>query len=349
MSRCILGYLYTALRSLLLRTPAEAVHTATVASLGLYGRLLPVRPPPRVSPVTLWGLEFANPIGLAAGLDKNASAIDGLARLGFGFLELGTVTPRPQPGNPRPRLFRLRHQRALINRLGFNNNGVESLVLNLLARRSNIPIGVNIGCNRDTPPDQVVQDYCLCLRALWPLADYITINISSPNTPGLRDWQHPEKLAQLLSALHRERDELVERSGIWHPLLVKLSPDLEEQQLEQAADRLGSMSVDGVVATNTTNTRPEALKQSEPGGLSGAPLRERSNVVLRLLRERLPNHIPIVGVGGVDSPEAAQEKLDAGASLVQLYTGLIYVGPALIMQILSKLSPADTGSVEKSA
>lgn len=291
--------------------------------------------------VNLMGLHFPNRVGLAAGFDKNAHDIDSLGRLGFGFIEVGTVTPRPQAGNPRPNLFRLAADDALINRLGFNNEGAAAAVRRLEVRRYAGICGVNIGKNFDTPLENSVDDYASCLRTVYGVADYVTINVSSPNTPGLRGLQDPGALRPLLLELANLREQLQSVHAKRVPLLVKLSPDLSDAQLLSVAAQLRELPVDGIVATNTTITRPTSLISAaavETGGLSGRPLHSRSVAVLRALRGAMGPDFPIIGVGGIDSPERGMSTRDAGADLLQLYTGLIYRGPALIRELLDRCS-----------
>jgi len=285
-------------------------------------------------PVKALGLQFPNPMGLAAGLDKNGAHIDALFALGFGFVEVGTVTPRPQPGNPKPRMFRLPEHNAIINRLGFNNEGVDALVRNVeRARRKNGLLGINIGKNKDTSNERAASDYLYCLERVYALADYITVNISSPNTAGLRELQEEQALRQLIGTLREAQEELGAQHGKRVPMLVKVAPDLSEDDIDAVARVLGDLSVDGVIATNTTVSRISVQGHRhahETGGLSGAPLMGQSTTVLRRLRARLPHNIPLVGVGGILSGADAVAKMSAGASLVQCYTGLIYRGPELI-------------------
>jgi dihydroorotate dehydrogenase len=277
---------------------------------------------------------FPNPVGLAAGLDKNGAHVDALLALGFGFVEVGTVTQKPQPGNPKPRMFRLPQHRAIINRLGFNNDGVDALVRNVeRARRKDGLLGINIGRNKDTPNESAQDDYLYCLERVYPLADYITVNISSPNTAGLRELQEEQALRRLVGTLREAQERLGARHGKRVPMLVKVAPDLSDDDIDAAARVLGDLGVDGVVATNTTVSRIAVLEHPlarETGGLSGAPLMDKSTAVLRMLRTRLPEAIPLVGVGGILSGADAAKKMAAGASLVQCYTGLIYRGPALV-------------------
>jgi dihydroorotate dehydrogenase len=287
--------------------------------------------------VELLGLRFPNRVGLAAGFDKNAYDVDSLGRLGFGFIEVGTVTPRPQAGNPRPNLFRLVPDEALVNRLGFNNEGAAAAAQRLESRRYAGICGVNIGKNFDTPVENAAQDYTSCLRTVYGVADYVTINVSSPNTPGLRGLQDPNALRPLLLELANLREQLQPIHSKRVPLLVKLSPDLTDEQVLNIGRELREMPVDGLIATNTTISRPKGLESAaatETGGLSGRPLHSRSVAVLRLLRSAMGPDFPIIGVGGILSPENAAATRGAGADLLQLYTGLIYHGPALIREVL---------------
>jgi dihydroorotate dehydrogenase len=291
---------------------------------------------PPGSGIELLGLRFANPVGLAAGFDKSGLYVDRVARLGFGFIEVGTVTPRPQPGNPPPNLFRLVEDEALINRMGFNNDGVEATVRRLEKRKYRGVCGVNIGKNFDTPLEQASSDYLKCLRAVYATADYVTVNISSPNTPGLRNLQSAEALDRLLLELVNAREQLSGVHGKRVPLLVKLAPDLDDANLDSICNVLKSSGIDGVVATNTTVTRPASLRSRharETGGLSGLPLRPLSLRVVRELRARLGAAFPVIGVGGISSAESGRAMFDAGANLIQVYSGLIYEGPRLITDL----------------
>ncbi len=285
-------------------------------------------------PTKLLGLEFPNPVGLAAGLDKNGEHIDALFALGFGFVEVGTITPRPQEGNPKPRLFRLPRYGAIINRMGFNNAGVDVLVKNVeRSRNRRGPLGINIGKNKDTPNEDALSDYLICLEKVYPLADYITVNISSPNTAGLRELQEEQALRHLVAGLREAQERLAGAHGRRVPMLVKVAPDLNESDINAAARVLGELEVDGVIATNTTINRDGVEghpRAAQAGGLSGAPLLAQSTFVLRRLRARLPERIPLIGVGGIQSGADAVAKMAAGASLVQCYSGLIYRGPALV-------------------
>lgn len=286
------------------------------------------------------GLEFANPVGCAAGLDKNGEHIDALFALGFGFVEIGTTTPRPQDGNPKPRMFRLPGQQAVINRLGFNNAGVDVLVRNVEKSRRKGILGINIGKNRGTPNDKAADDYLYCLERAYPVADYITVNISSPNTAGLRELQEEQALRDLLGRLQDRKEALAAQHRKRVPILVKIAPDLSESDIDACSRVLGEMQVDGVIATNTTIDRNGVAankRANETGGLSGKPLYGRSTAVLRRLRSRLPDNIPLIGVGGILSGADAAGKIAAGASLVQFYTGMIYRGPELISECVDAI------------
>lgn len=329
--------MYGLARPFLFGLDAERAHGAALASLEAAYRaglspLLARRPRP--FPTRAFGMTFRNPVGLAAGLDKNGEHVDALLALGFGFVEVGTVTPEPQAGNPKPRMFRLPRHRAVINRLGFNNDGIETLLANVgRARRRDGLLGINIGRNKDTPNDLASSDYLFCLERVYPVADYVTVNISSPNTAGLRELQEEQALRQLIGALRESQEELGAQHGKRVPMLVKIAPDLSDDDIDAAARVLGDMRVDGVIATNTTVSRiavQEDPLARESGGLSGEPLMNKSTAVLRMLRTRLPDSIPLVGVGGIMSGADAAKKTAAGASLVQLYTGLVYRGPALV-------------------
>ena len=329
--------MYGFARPLLFGLDAERAHGIGLASLEAAYRtgtspLLARRPRPL--PTRVFGMTFRNPVGLAAGLDKNGAHIDALLALGFGFVEVGTVTPEAQAGNQKPRMFRLPRHRAIINRLGFNNDGVDALVRNVgRARRRDGLLGINIGKNRDTPNELAASDYLFCLERVYPMADYVTVNISSPNTAGLRELQEEQALRKLIGALREEQERLASKHGKYVPMLVKVAPDLSDDDIDAAARVLGDMRVDGVIATNTTVSRiavQEDPLARETGGLSGEPLMNKSTAVLRMLRTRLPESIPLVGVGGIFSGADAAKKMAAGASLVQCYTGLVYRGPGLI-------------------
>jgi dihydroorotate dehydrogenase len=288
-------------------------------------------------PVQAMGLEFPNPVGLAAGLDKDAAHIDTLARLGFGFIEVGTVTPRPQPGNPRPRLFRIPEREALINRFGFNNVGLDAFLENLARTQWRGILGVNIGRNADTPPERSAEDYELCLQQVYPAASYVTINVSSPNTAGLRSLQEKDSLDNLLARLTATRQKLAERHRKRVPLVLKISPDLESEEISAIAESVRRHRLEGVIATNTSLSRDrvQGLRYAnEAGGLSGAPIRHRATRVLKKLKALLPD-VTLIGAGGILSHADAVEKRAAGAQLVQLYTGLIYRGPGLVAECVS--------------
>jgi dihydroorotate dehydrogenase len=332
--------IYRLARPLLFCLDAESAHHLTLSALKTARRLdlgnILTAAIYGTRPRTVMGLEFPNAVGLAAGLDKNGAYIDALAGLGFGFIEVGTVTPRPQPGNPRPRLFRLPGAQAIINRFGFNNDGVEKLIQNLQQTKFTGILGINIGKNFDTPIENAVDDYLFCLRKVYAHASYITVNISSPNTRNLRQLQDKPALQKLLSALKSEQKKLSDTYGKYTPIALKISPDLVADQIAEISELLLSHQVDGVIATNTTLSRAgvEGLPHAEEdGGLSGAPVREISTFVIRQLSKHLGNAIPIIGVGGVLSGEDALEKINAGASLIQLYSGLIYRGPGLVKEV----------------
>jgi dihydroorotate dehydrogenase len=295
----------------------------------------------RSLPVTVMGLQFPNPVGMAAGMDKNGDYIEALGSLGFGFIEVGTVTPRPQPGNPKPRIFRLQEANAMINRLGFNNKGVDHLVRQAKKHRFKGILGINIGKNFDTPNDKAADDYLICLEKVYPYADYITINISSPNTRGLRDLQGTEQLNSLLAVLNKRRLELADESQRRVPLVVKVAPDLEYEQIPGMAEVVIQNEFDGLIATNTTISR-DAVKgmkhAQEQGGLSGAPVKEMANHVLAEFRAHLPAKIALIGTGGITEGEDAAEKLKLGADLVQFYTGFVYKGPDLVGDCLEAIA-----------
>ena len=335
---------YRAVRPLLFALDPETAHDLSLASFDTLHRLGLARfagcsAPPL--PVRAMGLEFPNPVGLAAGLDKNGEHIDALASLGFGYLEIGCVTPRPQPGNPRPRLFRLPEAEAIINRMGFNNAGADRVVENIRRSRYRGILGINIGKNFDTPIERAAEDYVACLRKVYPVASFVTANISSPNTKDLRSLQGGGELDALLEAIMRERDALARTHGRSVPLAVKIAPDLDDAAIEALAGRLLAHRVDAVIATNTTVSRQgvEHLPHGrEQGGLSGAPLKSRSTTVIAALERVLKGRLPIVGVGGIASIADAREKLDAGATLVQLYTALLYRGPEVVGRIVRGLA-----------
>ncbi len=291
-------------------------------------------------PVTVAGMTFDNPVGLAAGLDKNGDCIDAFASMGFGFVEIGTVTPRPQPGNPKPRLFRIPEKHAIINRMGFNNKGVDHLVEQVKKAQFKGPIGINIGKNKDTEEANALDDYLICLNKVYPYASYVTINISSPNTPGLRNLQYGEALDKLLVGLKAAQETLTQTHGKYVPLFIKIAPDLSDVEIDSIAASLINSKMDGVIATNTTLSRDAVAglqHAEEMGGLSGSVMTDMSLEVTRKLNIALDRAIPIIGVGGIDSPEAAQARLNAGASLVQVYSAFIYQGPSLVKRIVNAL------------
>ncbi len=336
--------LYPLFKPLLFALDPETAHEATFAALDASARagiaqLTAARP---VSdPVDVMGIRFPNRVGLAAGLDKNAAHLTGLATLGFGFLEAGTVTPRPQPGNPKPRMFRLPEAGAIINRLGFNNGGVDAFVANVRATEYRGVLGINIGRNKDTPNERAADDYVACLDAVYPHAHYVTVNISSPNTAGLRELQAGSALDDLLATLKARQAALADRHGRYVPLVVKIAPDLDDDAIVAIAHTLVARRIDGAIATNTTLARNAvaALRHGqEAGGLSGQPLLAASTAVLRKLVTALDGALPVIGVGGIASGDDARAKVEAGAALVQLYTGLIFRGPALVTECARALA-----------
>lgn len=346
MATCVA---YKLLRPLLFRLPAETSHALTFSLLrllyclpgtGALTRSLFARQP-RTLPVAVMGLNFSNPVGLAAGLDKNAAYVRPLADFGFGFLELGTVTPRPQSGNRKPRLFRLPRQAALINRMGFNNVGIDRFLAHLARADKPCPIGINIGKNRDTPAERTVEDYRAAFQAAYPRADYIAVNISSPNTAGLRDLQNENHLEELLRVLKTEQAVLAEKSGRYVPIALKIAPDLDDTQIAAIARLVLEHKFDAVIATNTTVTRPSLAHDPlahQSGGLSGRPLKALSTEIIHKLYGRLRGSIPIIGVGGIENADDAWDKLVAGADLIQIYTALIYAGPCVVPAIVHGLA-----------
>ena len=337
---------YGLARPALFSLDTEKAHELTLSALAkaydcsLTRKLLASAPS---KPCTLMGLSLRNPVGLAAGLDKNGEYIDALGNLGFGFVEVGTVTPKAQPGNPRPRMFRLPREQALINRMGFNNKGLDAFIANVQRsqwRAQGGILGLNIGKNAATPIEQATDDYLIGLEGVYPHADYVTVNISSPNTKNLRALQGQDELAGLLGALREKRKALDDRQGRRVPMVVKIAPDLDQEQVDVIADTLVRHEVDGVIATNTTLSR-DAVQglpyANEAGGLSGPPVHQRSLAVIARLREQLGAGYPIIGVGGIASGQQAVEKIQAGADAVQLYTGLIYRGPSLIAECVRAL------------
>ena len=333
--------LYNLLNKALFSLDPETAHELALKGLQLAWRTRTTSliAKPRVSnPRTVMGLNFLNPIGLAAGFDKSAEHVDALAALGFGFIEVGTLTPRPQDGNERPRIFRLTEQNAIINRMGFNNKGVEYAMRQLEKMRYRDVLGINLGKNADTPLDKAVDDYLMGFRALWKFASYITINISSPNTQGLRDLLQKDLLTALLRPLKEEQTRIHLENQKYVPLVLKISPDMSDEQIAETAEVMLNEKIDGVIATNTTLSRDSvsfAPLASQAGGLSGMPLCSRSTHVIQLLSKALQHKIPIIGSGGVMNEETAKDKLNAGAELLQVYTGFIYQGPAIIHTLAS--------------
>jgi len=335
--------LYDLARKVLFATDPETAHELTLESLRLGHAVGATRLlcKTRQQPVQCMGLAFPNPVGVAPGLDKNGDYFEALGDLGFGFVEIGTVTPRPQPGNPKPRVFRLTGAMAMINRLGFNNKGVDHLVRRVRRHRYKGVLGINIGKNFDTPIDRAVDDYLHCFEKVYPYADYVTVNISSPNTRNLRDLQGAAELDRLLGAMDRRRDELVDQHGRQVPLAVKVAPDLDDAQIPALAEVVARHRMDGVIATNTTTSREgvEGMRYAdEAGGLSGAPLKSRADRVLAALRQALPSDIALIGVGGITCGQDAVDKLDLGAQLVQFYTGMVYRGPELVGECLRAIA-----------
>lgn len=335
---------YSAIRKVFFKFDPEAIHELTIKGFKatgasplnmLYKQTIPNKP------VEVMGIKFPNPVGLAAGLDKNGECIKAFEALGFGFIEVGTVTPRPQPGNDKPRIFRLPEANAIINRMGFNNKGVDYLVDQVIKANYSGVLGINIGKNKNTPDENAKDDYIHCMRKVYDFATYITVNISSPNTPGLRSLQYGDALNELLSALKAEQTSLADQYGKYVPVAVKIAPDLNAEEINSIAECLIANNIDGVIATNTTLARDKVSHLpfgNEQGGLSGAPVKEKSTEVIQLLAKALDNKLPIIGVGGIASAADAQEKIDAGAKLVQVYTGFIYQGPQLIKDIVKTLN-----------
>lgn len=340
---------YRLARNLLFKLDAEQAHHISLACLRKLDNLrllgLFSGSNPASKPVQCMGIQFPNAVGLAAGLDKEGNCIDALGRLGFGHVEIGTITPRPQPGNPLPRLFRIVDREAIINRMGFNNPGIEAGAANVAAasrfRKNGGIVGFNIGKNKDTPNENATDDYLRCLRGAWEVADYITVNLSSPNTPGLRDLQAADETARLLESLKTEQEKLTEETGKRIPIALKVAPDLEPQHIQDLAQTFLNGGLECLIATNTTISRTEVTGcdfSTQAGGLSGAPLTPRSTEVISAFHSHLGNKIPIIGVGGIMTAEDAKAKLAAGATLIQLYTGFIYHGPPLVRDILHSLA-----------
>lgn len=336
--------MYSHIRDLLFRLNPETSHDLSLdllgaaerlKILGLFAETIPA------NPVKVMGLDFSNPVGLAAGLDKNGDYFNALGTFGFGFVEIGTITPRPQPGNPQPRMFRIPEAQAIINRMGFNNKGVDHLVERVKKRRYQGVLGINIGKNATTPVEQAADDYLICLRKVYEYADYITVNISSPNTPGLRDLQFGDSLSRLLETVKKEQAVLNQAQGRYVPIAVKIAPDMDDTAIAQVAGVLIEQGMDGVIATNTTVSR-DAVQQythgNEAGGLSGVPVRDKSTQVIKTLHSYVGGKLPIIGVGGIFDGESAVDKIRAGASLVQVYSGFIYEGPALVAQAAAAIA-----------
>ncbi|MFC0180119.1 quinone-dependent dihydroorotate dehydrogenase [Thorsellia kenyensis] len=335
--------LYPLLRTVMFTQDAEKVHELTIKTLKkvqswplvpkLYSPLLPL---PK-TPIKCMGIEFPNPVGLAAGLDKNGDCIQAFADMGFGFIEVGTVTPKGQEGNPKPRIFRVKEANGIINRMGFNNHGIDYLINNIKNSRYKGILGINIGKNKDTPVEFGKEDYLICLKKAYPYASYITVNISSPNTPDLRQLQYGDALDSLISALKEEQAKLAAEHAKYVPIAVKIAPDLTVEEIKQIAHTLMKYEIDGVIATNTTLSRvlvQDIPNGNESGGLSGRPVQSVSTEVIKLLHELLGQKIPIIGVGGINDLVSAREKINAGASLIQIYSGFIYQGPKLVRDLV---------------
>ncbi len=325
--------MYAWIRPLLFCLDAERAHTLALVLL----KLMPVYKQQVAEPVRAMGLTFPNVVGLAAGFDKNGAHLAALAKLGFGFIEVGTVTPKAQPGNPKPRLFRVPQRHAIINRMGFNNDGVHQLIANVQQANYHGILGINIGKNKDTPLSLAMHDYAYCMQQVYPHASYVTINISSPNTPDLRALQHPEYFRDLISHLREEQLHLADTYQRYVPLVVKISPDETDDTLKRMADVIVALGIDGIIATNTTSQRPADVSKlrhgGETGGLSGRPLLSRATECLRILKTVVGHDVTLIGVGGIDNIDSATEKLTAGAKLIQVYSGLIYQGPDLIRRL----------------
>ena len=335
--------MYGLARKVLFAMPPELSHEVALDWMGAAHRLglLKLFASPPQMPVDVMGLRFTNPVGMAAGLDKNGDYFNALGDLGFGFVEIGTVTPKAQVGNPQPRLFRLPEQNAIINRMGFNNKGVDYLLTQVKKRTYSGVLGINIGKNKTTPDAQALDDYLICLRTVYAYADYVTVNISSPNTPGLRSLQFGESLAQLVAGIKTEQQRLAELRGRYVPIAVKIAPDMNDEEIRAVAATLQDNQIDAIIATNTTLSR-QGVETSphagESGGLSGAPVRDMSTHVIGVLADYLEGRIPIIGVGGILKGDDAKAKFAAGAKLVQIYSGFIYRGPELIGECVDAYS-----------
>lgn len=331
---------YSLLRPLLFSFDPETAHDLSLKALNMAQNAAGLYPKVADKPVTVMGLTFKNPVGLAAGLDKNGDCLDGLAALGFGFLEIGTVTPRPQSGNPKPRLFRLPEHEAIINRMGFNNKGIDYLLEQVKRSHYCGVLGINIGKNADTPIENALEDYLICFRKAYSVASYVTMNISSPNTKNLRQLQQGDELKKLISAMKEEQLKLQAQHGRYVPLVLKIAPDLTPEEVRDIANLLMQFTIDGVIATNTTISRDKIAGHSlenETGGLSGAPVKDMATEIVRLLADELNGKLPIIAAGGIMNANDAKEKMTAGASLVQIYTGLIYKGASLVSEIANEI------------
>lgn len=331
--------MYKLVRPLLFSLDPEKAHELGISALKIRGKIGCVDCAPLL-PTKVMGLDFTNPVGLAAGLDKNGEAVDGLASQGFGFIEVGTVTPRPQSGNPKPRLFRLPQVEGIINRMGFNNKGVDHLLANVKARRYKGILGINIGKNFDTPVEEAEKDYLTCLEKVYPYASYVAVNVSSPNTPGLRTLQFGDTLKSLLDILKKRHTSLVQQYDRYVPLAIKIAPDMTDEEIALVAQTLLNSGMDAVIATNTTISKQTVAQLphgNESGGLSGAPLLEASTHVVRILAETLQAKLPIIAAGGITKGEHAVRKLEAGASLVQIYSGFIYRGNELVYEAVNAI------------
>ncbi len=332
--------MYSLVRKLLFKLDAENAHELSLDFLGAAERLKLtglLSKPDNTNPVEVFGIQFPNAVGLAAGLDKNADYYNALGDLGFGFIEVGTVTPKPQAGNDKPRLFRLPTHEAIINRMGFNNKGVDYLVERIKNRRYSGVLGVNIGKNKITPEENALDDYIYCLERVYPYADYVTVNISSPNTPGLRNLQFGEALKTLLAGIKLKQKELAEIHNIYKPILVKIAPDMTPEEIQNIAQTFNEQAIDGVIATNTTIDKSAVDDDphgQEAGGLSGIPVFDKSTDTLKILKSYLDDSIPVIGVGGIHDIDSAEEKFEVGASLIQIYSAFIYQGPKLIKELV---------------
>lgn len=334
---------YGLVKRILFQLNAETAHELSLKALNLLHKFKLIRwlfGKTRIKPLTVMGINFPNRVGLAAGLDKDGEYFQALSECGFGFVEIGTVTPLPQPGNEKPRLFRIPEAQAIINRMGFNNQGVDHLVENVKNSGFKGVLGINIGKNKNTPEEEAVNDYLICLEKVYEHADYVTINISSPNTPGLRDLQFGESLNTLLRDLKFKQEDLTRQQERYVPIVVKVAPDMDDAAVESLADTFREFAIDGVIVSNTTLSRQgvEGLENADQqGGLSGIPLKDKSDHVLQVMAAHLKGEIPVIAVGGIASAENAEKKIQLGASLVQIYTGFIYQGPSLVHACVDRL------------